>query len=160
MQDAVKERLMRAYFTEGEPIGEPEVLVRLAREAGLDGRRGARDAGAATRYAREVRADEEEAQALGIGGVPFFVIDGRYGVSGAQPAEVLLQVLTRGVERARGASRERRRGVRPRPRGARLSGLSGTGAQRPAAHSIPGRMWSLSTRLPAANCSGPCPSAV
>ena len=91
-QDAVKERFMRAYLTEGQAIGDPETLGRLAREAGLD----ADDVGsvlATDAYAREVRADEEEARTLGISGVPFFVLGGRHGVSGAQPAEVLLRAL-------------------------------------------------------------------
>jgi predicted DsbA family dithiol-disulfide isomerase len=91
-QDAVKERLLRAYFTEGEAVGDRDTLVRLAAEAGLDADevRAALDAG---RYVGAVRADEAEAQALGIRGVPFFVVDRTYGVSGAQPADVLRQVL-------------------------------------------------------------------
>ncbi len=91
VQDAVKERLLRAYLTEGESMSDPETLVRLTTSAGLDAEEAravlAGDAGAA-----EVRADEEEAAALGIRGVPFFVI-GRYAVSGAQPVEVLLRAL-------------------------------------------------------------------
>jgi predicted DsbA family dithiol-disulfide isomerase len=98
-QDALKERLLRAYFTEGEPIGEPETLVRLAAEVGLD-----TDEVVATlesdSLAREVRTDEEQARDLGVGGVPFFVFAGRYGVSGAQPPEILLRVLERTHEAA------------------------------------------------------------
>jgi predicted DsbA family dithiol-disulfide isomerase len=92
IQDAVKERLMRAYFTDGEAVGDRDTLVRLAAEAGLDADevRSALDEG---RYVGAVRADEAEAQALGIRGVPFFVVDRKYGVSGAQPADVLRQVL-------------------------------------------------------------------
>jgi predicted DsbA family dithiol-disulfide isomerase len=92
VQDAVKERLLRAYFTEGEAVGDRDTLVRLAAEAGLD----ADEVGAALdedRYVGAVRADQAEAQALDIRGVPFFVVDRKYGVSGAQPAEVLRQVL-------------------------------------------------------------------
>jgi len=94
VQDAVKERLLRAYFTEGEAVGDRDTLVRLAAESGLDADevRAALDEG---RYVGAVRADEAEAQALGIRGVPFFVVDRRYGVSGAQPADVLRQVLDR-----------------------------------------------------------------
>jgi predicted DsbA family dithiol-disulfide isomerase len=92
VQDAVKERLLRATFTEGEPIGDPETLVRLVAEAGLDADE-ARAVLSSDRYAAEVRGDERQAQAYGITGVPFFVVDGRYGVSGAQPAEALGQVL-------------------------------------------------------------------
>lgn len=92
LQDAVKERLLRAYLTEGEAIGDPAVLSRLAREAGLD----AEEVSAVLAtddQAREVREDEEEARALGITGVPFFVLGGRYAVSGAQPVEVFLGAL-------------------------------------------------------------------
>ena len=92
VQDAVKERLLRATFTEGEPIGDSETLVRLVAEAGLDADE-ARAVLASDRYAAEVRGDEQQARAYGISGVPFFVVDGRYGVSGAQPAEALGQVL-------------------------------------------------------------------
>jgi len=94
VQDEVKERLFRAYFSEGEPIGERETLVRLAAEVGLDPAE-AEAVLAADTYDDEVRAEEHEATQLGITGVPFFVVDRRYGVSGAQPADVLLQVLER-----------------------------------------------------------------
>jgi predicted DsbA family dithiol-disulfide isomerase len=77
VQDAVKERLFRGYFTEGEPIADHET----------------RDVLASDRYADAVRADERQAQAYGITGVPFFVVDRKYGVAGAQPPEALLQVL-------------------------------------------------------------------
>jgi predicted DsbA family dithiol-disulfide isomerase len=92
VQDAVKERFFRAYLTEGERIGDPETLVRLGAEAGLDADE-ARAVLTSDRYTAEVRADERQAQAYGITGVPFYVIDEKYGVSGAQPAEALLQVL-------------------------------------------------------------------
>ena len=90
--DAMKERLMRAYFTEGRPISDPATLRALALEVGLT----AEDVTAAFEtplYAEQVRADEQQAQRLGIRGVPFFVIGGKYGVSGAQPAEVLAQAI-------------------------------------------------------------------
>jgi predicted DsbA family dithiol-disulfide isomerase len=93
VQDAVKERFLRAYMTEGEAIGEPAVLLRLATEAGLP-EQAVRELLAGDRYAREVRADEEEARSLHISGVPFFVIAGRYGLSGAQPSETILGALT------------------------------------------------------------------
>jgi predicted DsbA family dithiol-disulfide isomerase len=94
LQTAVKERLMRAMFTEGEPIGDAEALVRLVAEVGVDAER-ARTVLAEGTYADAVRADEEEARQLRITGVPFFVIDRTYGVSGAQSADVLRQVLER-----------------------------------------------------------------
>jgi predicted DsbA family dithiol-disulfide isomerase len=92
VQPALKERLMRAYFSEGEAIGDPDTLARLAGDVGLPpGEVQAVLDGEA--YADEVRADEREAAELGIQGVPFFVLDRRYGVSGAQPADLLLQAL-------------------------------------------------------------------
>lgn len=92
VQDAVKERLLRAYFAEGAAVGDQAVLARLAGEAGLDTDE-VRDALAEQRYAAAVRADEAEASALGITGVPFFVIDRIYAVSGAQPPEQILAAL-------------------------------------------------------------------
>ncbi len=90
--DAMKERFLRAYMTEGQAIGDREALAPLAIEVGL-AEAEVREVLAGDRYTAEVRADEREAQALGISGVPFFVFDGRLGVSGAQPAEVLLGAL-------------------------------------------------------------------
>ncbi|HZC04274.1 MAG TPA: DsbA family oxidoreductase [Ktedonobacterales bacterium] len=92
IQEQVKERLMRAYFTEGQPIGETGTLVEIAADAGLDAD-AARAALAEDDFSDEVRADEERAAAFGISGVPFVVIDERYGVSGAQPTEVFLNAL-------------------------------------------------------------------
>jgi predicted DsbA family dithiol-disulfide isomerase len=94
LQDAVKERFMRAYLTEGEPIGDPAALQRLAVEAGLPA--GAvREVLVGDRYAEEVREDERTASALGITAVPFFVVDRAIGASGAQPAELLADLLRR-----------------------------------------------------------------
>ncbi|HEU5346458.1 MAG TPA: DsbA family oxidoreductase [Ktedonobacterales bacterium] len=92
VQGDLKERLLRAYFTEGQPIGDCDTLVRLATEAGLDADE-ARATLAGDDYAEDVRADEERAASFGITGVPFVVIDERYGVSGAQPTEVFLNAL-------------------------------------------------------------------
>lgn len=92
IQDAVKERFMRGYFTESEAVGEHATLTRLAVNAGLD----VADVNAvlsSDRYATEVRADEEQAAAYGISGVPFFVVDARYGISGAQSSEIILATL-------------------------------------------------------------------
>jgi predicted DsbA family dithiol-disulfide isomerase len=88
--DEMKERLMRAYFTEREPIGEREVLVRLGSELGFGD---AAEVLAGDGFADAVRADEREARLLGIHAVPFFVIDRYYGIEGAQPADVILQAL-------------------------------------------------------------------
>ncbi len=91
-QHEVAERLMSAYFTEGRHVGRIDDLVTLAAEAGLDAD-AAREALESDRYLPDVRADQAQAQAYGIQGVPFFVIDGKYGVSGAQPAEAFTQIL-------------------------------------------------------------------
>jgi predicted DsbA family dithiol-disulfide isomerase len=91
-QDALKERLFQAYFRDGEAISDQATLVRLAEEVGLD-RAKTNEVLESGRYADEVRADEADARALGITSVPFFVIDRRFGISGAQSAESILHVL-------------------------------------------------------------------
>ena len=98
-QDALKERLLRAYFTEGEAMSDRLALARLAGEVGLD----VDEATAVLEtnaHASDVRDDEGAAADIGVTGVPFFVIGGRYAVSGAQPTDELLRILER-------ASRER-----------------------------------------------------
>lgn len=92
VQDATKDRLFRAYFTEGEHIADHETLVRLGAEAGLDADE-VREVLAGDRYTDEVRADQQQARTFGISGVPFFVIDRKYGLSGAQPVELLASAL-------------------------------------------------------------------
>jgi predicted DsbA family dithiol-disulfide isomerase len=92
VQDALEERLFAATFTDGEPIAEHDALVRLATEVGLDADE-ARVVLESDAYADAVRADERQASAYGIRGVPFFVVDGTYAASGAQPPEVLLEML-------------------------------------------------------------------
>jgi len=94
LQGALKERLLAATFTGGAPISDAETLVRLAIEVGLEEAE-ARAVLGGDAFAADVRADEQQAQALGISGVPFFVVDSKYGVSGAQPSNLLLQVLDR-----------------------------------------------------------------
>ncbi len=88
----LKRRLGRAYFTDGEAIGEPDTLRRAALDVGLDAEEvDALLAGDA--FARDVRADIDHARSIGVSGVPFFVADGRLAVSGAQPPDVLLGLL-------------------------------------------------------------------
>jgi predicted DsbA family dithiol-disulfide isomerase len=99
LQDAFKERLFAAYFTEGAAIGDAETLVRLAAEVGLDARECA-DILAGDRFAAEVRADESEALELGVTGVPFFIVDGRFAIPGAQDADTILSVLQRAWTKA------------------------------------------------------------
>lgn len=96
-QDQLKERLMRAYFSEGRNVDDLDILVGLGAEVGLDG--GALRAALAADdssdpLADAVRRDLSEARQLGIGGVPFFVLDRKYGVSGAQGSDALLAALT------------------------------------------------------------------
>ncbi|WP_024355437.1 DsbA family oxidoreductase [Leucobacter chironomi] len=85
-QDAVQERLFRAYFAEGEDLSDPETLARLGAEAGLDPvavRAALDDDG----YGEAVQRDITRARMLGVNGVPFFLLDQKYGISGAQSAE-------------------------------------------------------------------------
>ena len=93
-QEAMQERLMKAYFTEGLPISDIDTLIRLAVDIGLNGEE-ARAALKSDAHAAEVRADEEMAAAFGIHGVPFFVLNRKYGISGAQPSDVFLEALER-----------------------------------------------------------------
>ena len=93
-QDAVKERLLRAHFAEGELMSDHGVLTRLAVEAGLPEDE-VRDTLATDRFAAEVREDERVAASLGIRAVPFFVADRAFGASGAQAPEVLGEMLRR-----------------------------------------------------------------
>jgi predicted DsbA family dithiol-disulfide isomerase len=99
IQDAVKERLMRGYFTEGEAVGDHETLVRLGADAGLDPEE-ARATLESDAFADDVRVDEELARRMGIQGVPYFVLNRRFGVSGAQPAEILVQAFERARQEA------------------------------------------------------------
>ncbi len=84
---ALKTSLFTAHFTGGETISDVDTLVRLAGEAGLD-ETTAREAIDSEIRDLEVAADIQEAAAYGISGVPYFVIEEKYGISGAQPAEV------------------------------------------------------------------------
>jgi len=90
----LKERLLHAHFEEGRSVFDVDSLVSLAVEVGLDETE-AREALADRRYLSAVHQDAATAQALGATGVPFFVVDRKYGAAGAQPAELLLQILER-----------------------------------------------------------------
>jgi len=94
LQAAAKERLLRAYFTDGLPIGDPDALATIGAEIGLP-TNDVRAMLEGDAYAEEVRADERRAAAFGISGVPFYAIDERYGVSGAQEPAVFLSALER-----------------------------------------------------------------
>jgi predicted DsbA family dithiol-disulfide isomerase len=99
LADPVMERLMSAYFSEHEPIGDRATLERLATEAGLPADE-VSELLAGDRHADAVRTDEDTATRLGIRGVPYFVLGRRYGLSGAQPPEVILQALQQAWDEA------------------------------------------------------------
>jgi predicted DsbA family dithiol-disulfide isomerase len=92
LQDAMKGRLLEAHFRDGELISDHDTLARLAAEVGVPEDE-ARAVLASDRFAEEVRTDEYTAHRLGITAVPYFVIDRRFGVPGAQPPELLLKGL-------------------------------------------------------------------
>ena len=92
-----KERLMHGYFTEGLAIGDPAQVAAAVAEVGVPEAE-ARTVANGDAFAADVRADVDRARRLGIGGVPFFVLDGRVGVSGAQPSDVFLQALRQADE--------------------------------------------------------------
>ena len=91
-QDAVVDRLFRLYFEEGRDIGDRKLLIAVARECGMDAER------VEKHYADgddidSVRAEIDQAQAIGVTGVPFFIFASRFGVPGAQDAEVLIKAI-------------------------------------------------------------------
>jgi predicted DsbA family dithiol-disulfide isomerase len=94
LQGAVKEALLNAYFAEALNVADHAVLRDITVGAGVDAQAVDRVL-ASSEYTDEVWADIEQAQAYGATGVPFFVVDQKYGVSGAQPVDVLTQVLDR-----------------------------------------------------------------
>jgi predicted DsbA family dithiol-disulfide isomerase len=94
LQGRLKEGLLAAYFLRAQNPADHEALTRVATDAGVPVEDVARVL-AGDEYADAVAADVAQASAYGAGGVPFFVVDRKYGVSGAQPADVLHQVLDR-----------------------------------------------------------------
>jgi predicted DsbA family dithiol-disulfide isomerase len=95
--------LYRAYFTEGRSVFDRESLVELGGEMGLDPSE-VRQVFAEDRYAAAVSADRQEAEGLGVTGVPFFVIDRRFGISGAQPVELFGEALVKAWDASHGAA--------------------------------------------------------
>jgi predicted DsbA family dithiol-disulfide isomerase len=92
-QPELVERLHRAYFTEQDSVFDRAALTRLAVDVGLDPAEVVAVLDS-DQFGADVTADEQTAQALGATGVPFFVIDRRYGISGAQPPELIGQALS------------------------------------------------------------------
>ncbi|MBM7580937.1 DsbA family oxidoreductase [Jeotgalibacillus terrae] len=86
------EKLLSAYFLESKHIGDHDQLVAIAEEAGLNGEK-AREVLESDQYAAEMNADIQKAAQIGVSGVPFFVLENKYAISGAQPDEVFTQAL-------------------------------------------------------------------
>lgn len=105
LQDAMKERLLRAHFTDGDLVSDHETLVRLALEVGLE-ERAAREMLADDSYLAEVRDEERLAAELGLSGVPSFVVDRSIGVSGAHAPDALLELLREGWRRGHASAAE------------------------------------------------------
>ncbi|MGN6160150.1 MAG: DsbA family oxidoreductase [Marmoricola sp.] len=99
-QGRLKEALLAAYFAEERNVADVETLVSLAASVGLDAQR-AREVVEGHEFSDEVEADIRQAAALGATGVPFFVVDQKYGISGAQPVEFLSQVIERAWSESR-----------------------------------------------------------
>lgn len=97
LDDKAEEIFFKAYFTEGKDMGNPEVLKTLSLEIGLNEDE-IKDALENDKYGYEVNQDIQEAQQLGVSGVPFFVMDRKYGVNGAQPVEAFTQTLEKAYE--------------------------------------------------------------
>lgn len=96
-QHELAEVLFRSYFQEGRNIGDEQELVRAAERAGLDGTAAARML-AGRDELDKVRAELSLAQSAGVTGVPFFVLGGRFAIPGAQPADVMEQLIVRARE--------------------------------------------------------------
>lgn len=97
LQYEMIERLSKAYFTDGKDISHYDVLKELAKEIGLDTNIVSKVLNE-NEFSKEVRADEQEAKNLGISGVPFFVLNRKYGIAGAQGSQVFLEALNQAWE--------------------------------------------------------------
>ncbi|WP_181788398.1 DsbA family oxidoreductase [Streptomyces phytophilus] len=99
VQERLLDALYTANFAEARPIGDDDTIVEIATGAGLDADEVRKVLADGDAYADAVRADEKEAAELGANGVPFFVIDRRFAVSGGQPADVFTQALEQAAVR-------------------------------------------------------------
>ena len=97
MGDEAEERLFKAYFTEGKNFGKTEVLIQLGIEIGLT-EDDVLESQSNDLFAQQVMNDIQEAQQLGVNGVPFFVFDRKYAISGAQPSHSFMQVLEKSYD--------------------------------------------------------------
>lgn len=96
-QNEAEEILFASYFTNGKNIDDDSTLIELGKEIGLetDGLKRALESGS---FAKEVSADINEARQLGISGVPFFVVNRKYGISGAQDADIVLKTIQKAYD--------------------------------------------------------------
>lgn len=92
LADEATDKVMSAFFTDGELVSDHQVLTRIGSEIGLDEAR-VREMLAGVEFTEQVRADQQEAAGYGISGVPFFLFDGQWAVTGAQSAELFGQAL-------------------------------------------------------------------
>jgi predicted DsbA family dithiol-disulfide isomerase len=90
--DAIEERFFEAYFTEGKDMADHTTLIQLAKEVGIEEAR-VKEVLASNEFEKEVKLDIQRAQQVGVTGVPFFVFNDKYAVSGAQPSNVFLETL-------------------------------------------------------------------
>jgi predicted DsbA family dithiol-disulfide isomerase len=97
LQDDAEEALFKAHFTDGKNISDRGMLVELGRSIGLDAA-AVQTVLDSQEYSKEVKNDMEEARQLRVSGVPFFVFDRKYAVSGAQDSAVFLQTLEKAFE--------------------------------------------------------------
>lgn len=95
--DDAEERLFHAYFTEGRDFGDTDTLVSLGQDIGLQENE-IRDALKSDEYTHKVEQDIQEANDIGVSGVPFFVFNRKYAIAGAQPPEYFLQTLQKSFE--------------------------------------------------------------
>ncbi|MAO66482.1 MAG: disulfide bond formation protein DsbA [Balneola sp.] len=102
-QDEMKETLLSAYFTEGKHVGDVDQLVEIADTVGID-KDEARHVLEENTYSEQVMADIEEAHRIGVQGVPFFYINNKYGLSGAQPVDVFVDTLQQIEDEAKQAA--------------------------------------------------------
>lgn len=96
--DEIEEIFFKAYFTEGRDLNDGPTLIELAEKAGLDKNDVLEVLKSDNLYLKEVEHDIEEAQQIGVQGVPFFVFDRKYAVSGAQPVEAFVQTIKEGLK--------------------------------------------------------------
>lgn len=97
IEEKMVERLFEAYFTNGEHLGDKDTLITIAMKSGLDKAK-VQNIISNLDFADDVRANEEEARQLGVTGVPFFVINRKYAISGAQSVDVFMKAIEKAKE--------------------------------------------------------------